>query len=71
MEDSKKIQWQPLVELGIVLITILGSTIPLYLHMDSKIDRFQEKNQEILDAIRMDIRDFHGRLCSIEEKNRK
>jgi len=70
MEDSKKIQWQPLVELGIVLITILGSTIPLYLHMDSKIDRFQEKNQEILDAIRMDIRDFHGRLCAIEEKNK-
>jgi len=59
-----------LVELGIVLITILGSTIPLYLHMDSKIDRFQEKNQEILDAIRMDIRDFHGRLCAIEEKNK-
>lgn len=67
--DDKKIQWQPLVELGIVLITILGSTIPLYLHMDSKIGRFQEKNHEILEAIRMDIRDFHGRLCTIEERN--
>jgi hypothetical protein len=70
MSEEKKIQWQPLVELGIVLITILGSTIPLYLHMDSKIDKFQEKNQEILEAIRLDIRDFHGRLCTIEEKNK-
>jgi hypothetical protein len=81
MDDNKKIQWQPLVELGIVLITILGSTIPLFLHMDSKIDRFQEKNQEnielmrketneILKSIAQEIKDFHGRLCAIEEKNK-
>lgn len=70
MEDSKKIQWQPLVELGIVLITILGSTIPLYLHMDSKIDRFDQRSHEILEAIRQDMKDFHGRLCSIEERNK-
>lgn len=62
MEDTKKIQWQPLVELGIVLITILGSTIPLFLHMDSKIDKYQEKSQEILEGIRQDMKDFHGRL---------
>ena len=60
-----------MVELAIVLMTILGSTIPLYLHMDSKIDRFQEKNQEIIEAIRLDIRDFHGKLCAIEERNKK
>lgn len=71
MSEDKKIQWQPLVELAIVLITILGSTIPLYLHMDSKIDKYQEKSNEILEAIRIDIRDFHGRLCAIEERNKK
>jgi hypothetical protein len=70
MIEEKRIQWQPLVELGIVLITILGSTIPLFLHMDSKIDKYQEKSQEIMEAIRQDMRDFHGRLCAIEERNK-
>ena len=25
----------------------------------------------LIEAIRQDIKDFHGRLCSIEERNRK
>jgi hypothetical protein len=54
-----KIQWQPLIEMIIVLVTILGSTIPLYLHTDSKIE-----------AMMIEMKDFHGKLCSIEEKNK-
>jgi hypothetical protein len=70
MNDKYSIQWQPLIEMIIVLVTILGSTIPLYLHTSSQID-----------AIHAEIRDFHGRLeridtefkmrlCAIEERNR-
>lgn len=33
-------------------------------HMDAKIDAN-------LQGIREEIRDFHGRLCAIEERNRK
>lgn len=58
--NDNKIQWQPLIEMIIVLVTILGSTIPLYLHTSSQID-----------AIHAEIRDFHGRLCAIEERNKK
>lgn len=59
MSDTKSnIQWQPIIELSIVLFTILGSTIPLYLHTDSKIDAIHHT----VDAIRQDMRDFHGRL---------
>ena len=46
-----KIQWQPMIEMIIVLVTILGSTIPLYL---------QNSNQ--ISAIQQEIKDFHGRL---------
>jgi len=69
MQDNQKnnIQWQPIIELSIVLFTILGSTIPLYLHTDAKIDAIHHT----VDAIREDMRDFHGRLCAIEERNRK
>ena len=61
------IQWQPIIELAIVLITILGSTIPLYLHTDSKIDAMHIT----INAIQKEIQDFHGRLCGIEERTKK
>lgn len=76
--DTNQIQWQPLIEMIIVLVTILGSTIPLYIHTDSKIEKSNEKMHEIaqrmditLQGIREDMKDFHGRLCAIEEKYRE
>lgn len=63
-EYKNRIQWQPLVELIVVLLTILGSTIPLYLHTDNKLEA-------ALQGIREDMRDFHGRLCAIEERNKE
>ncbi len=63
-ENKNNIQWQPIIEMIIVLMTILGSTIPLYLHTDSKMET-------CIEAIRQDMRDFHGRLCEIEERNRR
>lgn len=62
MHKENQIQWQPIIELSIVLFTILGSTIPLYLHTDGKMEIFQARNYEILEAITKDIRDFHGKL---------
>lgn len=63
-ENKREIQWQPMVEMIIVLVTILGSTIPLYMHTDSKLEH-------ALDGIREEMRDFHIRMCSIEERNKK
>lgn len=47
-------------------------------HMDAKLEsnrnlsiQVHKENQELINAIRQDIKDFHGRLCSIEEKGRK
>jgi hypothetical protein len=71
MEKQSNIQWQPIIELSIVLFTILGSTVPLYLHTDAKFESHRNETNQILTAIREDIRDFHGRLCSIEERNKK
>lgn len=72
------IQWQPLIEIIVVMMTILGSTIPLYIHTDSKIDAIREsievgrkETNQLIEAIRQDMRDFHGRLCAIEERNKQ
>lgn len=62
MED-KKIQWQQLIELIVVLMIILGSTIPLYMHTDNKLEA-------VLTAMNTEMKDFHGRLCAIEERNK-
>lgn len=81
-KDRNPFQWQPLVELVVVLATIIGFTIPLYIHTDNKLEialaKFDQRMEEgrkesnnILEAIRQDMRDFHGRLCAIEERNKE
>ena len=71
MENDRRIQWQPMIEMLIVLVTVLGSTIPLYMHTDTKIDAMHEAMEYNLIAIREEMKDFHGRLCAIEERNKK
>lgn len=46
-------------------------------HMDAKLDaqknlifEIHKENHALIQAIREDIKDFHGRLCAIEEKNK-
>jgi hypothetical protein len=36
-------------------------------HMDNKLDA----NRELINAIHLEMKDFHARLCTIEERNRK
>lgn len=43
-----------------LIIVMFSISIGLYLHTDKKID-----------AIHQEIKDFHGKLCAIEERNRK
>jgi len=43
-----------------LIVVVFGSTIAVWMHTDKKIE-----------AIHSEIKDFHGRLCSIEERNRK
>ncbi len=46
---------------NIALILIMfGSTIAMWLHTDKKVE-----------AIQQEMKDFHGRLCAIEERNKK
>ena len=43
-----------------IVATNLMTVIALYCQTDRK-----------LDAIHLEIKDFHGRLCAIEERNKK
>ncbi len=43
-----------------LIIVMIGTTIAMWLHSDKKIE-----------AIQKEMTDFHGRLCTIEERNKK
>jgi hypothetical protein len=40
-------------------------------HMDSKVDAIREDMRSFQSAMLMEAKDFHARLCAIEEKKRK
>ena len=47
-----------------IVATNLGTVILLHTHQDAK-------TNAILQAIQQEMKDFHGRLCAIEERNKK
>jgi len=49
----------------------LGTVLSLYMNMDKKLEANRKETNDILEAIRQEMRDFHGRLCAIEERNKK
>lgn len=52
--------WTQVLTVFAVIATNLGTVIALYIQTDTKVT-----------AIHMEMKDFHGRLCAIEERNKK
>ena len=63
--------WTQVLTVFAVIATNLGTTIALYLQLDKKIEEHRKEANDILRAIQQEIKDFHGRLCAIEERNKK
>jgi hypothetical protein len=67
-----------------ILALILGNAafiVPLFLWnrsesradirvMDSKLESFRAETTALIQSIQQEMKDFHGRLCAIEERNR-
>jgi len=54
----------------VMVFGIVGISASAYLHMDKKIDENRQLSNTMLKAIQDEMKDFHGRLCAIEEKNK-
>jgi len=63
------------------VLTILGGNLALflwavrmcrtdYLHLDKKLEENRKETNSILNAIKDEIKDFHNRLCKIEERKK-
>lgn len=53
------------------VITIVGSNIALIGWLRSDMKSFETKIDGWKSEIDKEMKDFHGRLCAIEEKNKK
>jgi hypothetical protein len=42
-----------------------------FLHLDRKLEENRKEVTMIVKAIQEEMKDFHNRLCTIEERNRK
>jgi len=69
--QKSKIDFTAVISLGMILITTLGTTIPLYMHISSSTNEHLQGIREEIRCIQTEMKDFHGRLCAIEERNKK
>lgn len=57
---------------NLVLMSVsIGSTITLFLWARSESRQDQAQIRDLIVAIQNEMKDFHGRLCAIEERNKK
>lgn len=63
--------WEQILTVFAVIATNLGTVLALYLQLDKKLEEHRKETNEILRGIQLEMKDFHGRLCAIEERNKE
>lgn len=63
--------WEQILTVLVVVATNLGTVIALYMHSDSKMETNMEGIRHLMKAMNDEMKDFHGRLCAIEERNKR
>jgi hypothetical protein len=64
-------EWTQALTVFAIVATNLGTVIVLHCHTDKKMEEHRMETQNILKGISEEMKDFHGRLCAFEERNRK
>ncbi len=54
----------------VMLIAILSLTVTMFLKDGEKIDQHRKETNDILKGIQDEMKDFHGRMCAIEERRK-
>lgn len=75
--EGRKVYWEFLVAIFLVIGTILGVTIPLHLGMQNQVEAIRQDMNQFNESMRQDMnqfhremREMHGRVCTVEEKNK-
>ncbi len=64
-------EWESILTVFAVIATNLGTVLTLYCQLDKKLDENRKETNQILLGIQEEMKSFHGRLCAIEERNKK
>lgn len=69
-ENKNQFNLELIISLVLVMVTTLGSTIPLYIYTSRQTHDQISAIHDQISAIQLEMKDFHGRLCAIEERNK-
>jgi hypothetical protein len=58
-----------IITIAAIVVANIGTTIGLFTWATSHAANDSRETKRILEAIQSEMKDFHGRLCSIEERN--
>lgn len=62
------------ITIGAIVLANIGTMLGLFMwattHAASATEAHRAETSEILRAIQQEIKDFHGRLCAIEERGK-
>lgn len=64
---KERMAWAPHLEWFITLITVIGG----FYMVETRVDCINSRFDQFLIAWHEEAKDFHGRLCAIEERNKK
>jgi len=65
------VEWTVILTGVGTVITIVGSNIALISWIRNDVKSFETEIRGWKEEINKEMKDFHGRLCTIEERNRK
>lgn len=60
---------QVLTLIGVAIANI-GTTITLFIWSTNRAEENRKESLMLINAIQQEMKDFHGRLCTIEERHR-
>jgi len=63
--------WTAIIGIASVIVANLVTIITLYVHLDNKTENRIAKIDELILTMHNEMKDFHGKLCAIEERNKK
>jgi hypothetical protein len=60
-----------LVAIGVFIWYLRKDSKEDYVRLEAKLESWRAESNNVLKAIHEEMKDFHGRLCAIEEKSKK
>jgi hypothetical protein len=62
--------WGVILTVIACLFAMLSVMTGLFLYLAAKMDNLQREMHSMRQDLNLEIKDFHGRLCTIEERNK-